>query len=88
MLISRNANFNLTAFVDANWAGSLDDKKSTGGYLIYMGNNLISWQSKKQQTVARSSTETKFKAVANVTIELWWLTHLLHELRLPLIKVL
>ena len=48
LLLSRSTNFNLTAFADVDWAGSLDDRKSTGDYLVYMGTNLVAWQSKKQ----------------------------------------
>ena len=47
LLISKSLSFNLCAFVDADWAGSLDDRRSTGGYLLYLGNNLIGWNSKK-----------------------------------------
>ncbi|KAK4353114.1 hypothetical protein RND71_028632 [Anisodus tanguticus] len=53
------------AFTDADWAGSLDDKKSTGGYAIFMGSALVSWSSKKQCTVARPSTESEYKALAD-----------------------
>lgn len=75
--------FHLQAFCDSDWAGS-NDRKSTGGYAIYMGNNLISWTSKKQRTVARSSTEAEYKCLADTAAELTWLQSLFSELGLYL----
>ncbi|KAJ0544914.1 putative RNA-directed DNA polymerase [Helianthus annuus] len=72
----------LRAFSDSDWAGCPVDRRSTGGFAIYLGSNLISWSAKKQKTVSRSSTESEYKAIADTVAELLWLKSLLHELGL------
>ena len=54
----------LVAYSDADWAGCPDNRRSTSGYSIYLGNNLISWSAKKQPTVSRSSCESEYRALA------------------------
>ncbi|CAL1385136.1 unnamed protein product [Linum trigynum] len=73
----------LVAFADSDWAGDPDDRTSTMGYLLYYGGNLISWKSKKQRSVARSSTEAEYRAVAHATAEMLWVQNLLSELHQP-----
>ncbi|XP_019157470.1 PREDICTED: uncharacterized protein LOC109154046 [Ipomoea nil] len=65
-----------------DWAGCPVDRKSTSGFAVYLGDNLISWLSKKQRTVARSSTEAEYKALADVSAEVTWVVSLLRELGL------
>ncbi|RVW62469.1 Retrovirus-related Pol polyprotein from transposon RE2 [Vitis vinifera] len=74
----------LVAYSDADWAGCLDTRRSTSGYSIYLGNNLVSWSAKKQPTVSRSSCESEYRALAMTAAELLWLTHLLHDLKVPI----
>jgi hypothetical protein len=70
----------LTTFSDADWACNFDDRTSTSAYIIFLGSNPVSWSSKKQRAVARSSTEAEYRALANAASETVWIHSLLHEL--------
>lgn len=67
---------------DANWAGSITDRRSTSGYLRLVGGNLVNVKTKTKSVVARSSAEAEFRAMANAICELLWLRGFLQERRL------
>ena len=81
VLYENKGNIQIVGFSNADWAGSPTDRHSTLGYCVFIGGNLISWKSKKQDVVARFSAEAEYRAMALATCELMWLKHLFQELR-------
>jgi len=81
LLYGHNDHTGVVCYTDADWAGSPLDRRSTSGYCVSIGGNLISWKSKKQHVVARSSVEAKYRAMALAACELIWLKQLLKELQ-------
>ncbi|KAJ9563458.1 hypothetical protein OSB04_008618 [Centaurea solstitialis] len=74
----------LVAYSDADWAGCPNTRRSTSGFCVYLGDNLVSWSSKRQHVVSRSSAEAEYRGIANVVVETAWLRNLLLELYCPL----
>ena len=74
----------LRAFSDADWAGNSTDRKSTTGFCVFLGDFLISWKSRKQSVVSRSSVEAEYRAMATTTVEIVWLRWLLADLGVSL----
>lgn len=72
---------NLIGYCDADWARCPITRRSVTGFCIFLGKSLVSWKSKKQVTVARSSAEAEYRSMAATTCELTWLRNLLTDLR-------
>lgn len=82
--LHRSSAQHLIAYSDADWAGCPDTRRSTFGYGVFLGDDLVSWSSKRQNIVSRWSAEPKYRLVANVVTETSWLCQLLEELHQPL----
>ncbi|XP_059461930.1 secreted RxLR effector protein 161-like [Corylus avellana] len=80
ILYRPNGHVSLEGFTDADWAGSPSDRRSITGYCTFFNGNLVTWNSKKQTVVARSSAEAEYRAMAHTTTELTWLQHFLQEI--------
>lgn len=74
----------MQCYVDANDGNCPDTRRSVSGYCIFLGSNLISWRSKKQSTVSRSSAEAEYRSMGASVAELLWISYLLHDLQLKL----
>ncbi|KAG7594381.1 Retrotransposon Copia-like N-terminal [Arabidopsis thaliana x Arabidopsis arenosa] len=74
----------LRAYADADWSNCPESSRSISGYCVFLGDSLISWKSKKQDVVSRSSDEAEYRSMANATCELIWINSLLEDLQVPL----
>ncbi|RVX04050.1 Retrovirus-related Pol polyprotein from transposon TNT 1-94 [Vitis vinifera] len=86
LLLSPSTNLTIEGFSDADWGAQPDDRRSSSGYLVYLGGNLVSWSSTKQKVVSRSSAESEYRGLALATAEIIWMQALLQELCVPILR--
>ena len=75
--------FELVGYSDSDWAGDMDDRKSTTGFVFYIGDTTFTWSSKKQSIVALSTCEAKYIATTSCVCHFIWLRRWLKELWMP-----
>ncbi|KAL0375768.1 UNVERIFIED_CONTAM: Retrovirus-related Pol polyprotein from transposon RE2 [Sesamum calycinum] len=74
--------FHLTAYYDVDWVSCVDSRRSLTGYRIFLGGALISWKTKKQTTIARSTAEAEYRSLGTTVFELQWISYVLQDLRI------
>ena len=80
ILLAAQSSDSLQAYCDADWGSCLDTRKSITGYMVKFGDSLLSWKSKKQSTVSRSSVEAEYRSMASTVAEVTWIIGLFLEL--------
>lgn len=85
---SSNSTLDLYAFLDADWASFPITRHSTTRYYVFLRSNCIFWSTKKQHIVSRSSSEVEYHAMSHTTVELTWISFLLHDLGVSLSSTL
>ena len=84
ILLKKNADCqSIDAYTDADWAGAIDGRQSTSGHFTFVGGNLVTWRSKKQNVIACSSAEVEFRGMTVELCEALWLRILLQDLGYP-----
>ncbi|KAL0451457.1 UNVERIFIED_CONTAM: Retrovirus-related Pol polyprotein from transposon RE2 [Sesamum latifolium] len=82
IMFTKGNNLNISGYTDADWAGSVEDRRSTSGYFTFVGGNLVTWRSKKQEVVARSSVEAEYRGMTKAICELLWIRNLMQDLNI------
>ena len=80
MNFKKYGHMEVKGYADTYWTGNIIDGRSTSGYFTFVVGNLVTWQSKKQNVVARSSVKVEYRGMVHGTCELLWLKILLAEI--------
>lgn len=77
IMLTSDSNLRLTAYSDSDWSACPITRRSLSAYIVLLGDSVVSWKTKKQRTVSRSSAEAEYRSMADTTCELKWLKRLL-----------
>ena len=80
LVYKKHGHVRISGYSDSEYAGDRGYRKSTTGYCTFVGENLVTWESKKQDVISRSSAEAEYRAMTHTTCEMVWLQNLLMEL--------
>jgi len=79
-LYKSNTSLKIQAFSDSDWATCATTRRSVSRYCVFLGTSLVAWNSKKQTTISRSSSEAEYRALASLACELQWIQYLIQDL--------
>lgn len=85
--LKKAAELSLIGFSDADWGSDPNDGRSVSGHCVFFGNNIVSWHSRKQQTVSRSITEAEYRSLIELVAEITWIQSLLSQLQCKTLRI-
>jgi len=83
----RDSGLHLQDYTNVDWAGCKDTRHSISGHCFFLGQSLVSWRTKKQPIISRSSSEDEYRAMTFATCELQWLLYLLRDLHITCVQL-
>ena len=81
-LFTKGDNLDINGCTDVDWARSIQDRCPTSSYFTFLGGNLVTWKSKKQEVVARSKAKSEYRGMAKAICELLWIKNLMQDLHI------